>query len=69
MKQNPKADAVIAEACAAAMTAGATDWPTIRDRIKAYIAALPSDEQAEFQDQLRLMISRETDQSSSPVTH
>jgi hypothetical protein len=69
VKQNPKAEAVIAEACAAAMTAGANDWATIRDRIKAHIAALPSDEQAGVQDQLRLMISREIDQSHTPVTH
>ena len=67
MRQEPKAHAFVNKVCADAAAAGETKWALIKGRITAALHALPDAERQEIEQELVLMLSRDEDQTATPV--
>jgi hypothetical protein len=69
MKQNVKAEEIVAEACASVMIKNGLPWSEVRKAIKAKIAELPEEDRMSVENELRLMLSRDEDQTHNVVVH
>lgn len=69
MKPNLNIEEVVASSCESAMRDGKTQWKAIRAALSDRIQELPSEERVALENALRLMISRDEDQSHKAVKH
>jgi hypothetical protein len=69
VKQNVKAEEIVAEACASMLTQNGLAWSEVRKAIKAKIAELPEEDRMSVENELRLMLSRDEDQTHNVVAH
>jgi hypothetical protein len=69
VKQNIKAEDIVADVCATVVIKNGRPWSEVRNAIKAKIAELPEDVRQAVENELLLMVGRDEDQTHTVVIH